>query len=157
MPPPAATALGDVPAVQSRAHRVLAAIERSIPLPALVGRDLRPKAVSLSVASREVSAALARCGALTVDVETTGYPVGHRDYALRTVQMGDARTAVVFDATNPDHAGVIRDLLACAPRLYAHSATADLVPLAHAGLVDADSAWERMGDTVICAKLRTCW
>jgi hypothetical protein len=144
---------GDVPLVASRARRVLAAMEGSIRLPALVGRDLLPRAVSLSVAHREVSAALARCGALTVDVETTGYPVGHRNYQLRTVQLGDARTAVVFDATDPEHAEVIRTLLATAPRLHAHSATADLVPLAHAGLVDADSAWERMGDTVISAKL----
>jgi len=146
-------AVGDVPVVPPRARRALAAMEGSIPLPALVGRDLTPRAVSLRAASREVRAALARCGALTVDVETTGYPVGHRDYQLRTVQLGDAQAAVVFDATNPDHAGVIRDLLAGAPRLYAHSATADLVPLAHAGLLDTDSAWERMGDTVICAKL----
>jgi hypothetical protein len=48
------------------------------------------------------------------------------------------------------HFGV---LLAEARRLWAHSATADLVPLAHAGLVDWDSAWERMVDTVLLARL----
>jgi hypothetical protein len=146
-------AVGDVPVVASRTRRVLAAVERAIPLPAVMGRDLLSRALSLSAAYREVSAALAGCGGLTVDVETTGYPVGHRDYALRTVQLGDATTAVVFDATDPEHAEVIRDLLARAPRLHAHSATADLVPLAHAGLLHPASAWGRMHDTVIPAKL----
>ena len=59
----------------------------------------------------------------------------------------------VFDATNLDHTAVVRELLAAAPRLHAHSATAELVPLAHAGLVDFESAWDRMYDTVIPAKL----
>jgi hypothetical protein len=48
---------------------------------------------------------------------------------------------VVFDASNPDHTAAIRQLLAAAPGLHAHSATADLVPLAHAGLIDYKSAW----------------
>ena len=46
---------------------------------------------------------LRRSGALTVDVKTSGFPVGHRHYPLRTVQLGNEAAAGVFDATNPNH------------------------------------------------------
>lgn len=82
-----------------------------------------------------------------MDVESSGYPVGHGHYRLRTVQLGDEAAAVVLNATNPDHTAVMRELLAAAPRLHAHSAAADLVPLAHAGLIDFVCAWARMHDT----------
>lgn len=91
-------------------------------------------------------------GALTVDVETSGYPVGHADYRLRTVQLGDDEYAIVLDPTDQDQRRLIEIALAAASRLHAHSATADLVPLVHAGLAD-EIAWERMYDTVIPAKL----
>lgn len=99
-----------------------------------------------------VAAGIAAQGSLTVDVETSGYPVGHAEHVLRTVQLGHAGLAVVFDPVA--HAEQIRALLDQAPRLHAHSATADLVPLAHAGLIDdIEHAWDRMHDTVIPAKL----
>ena len=93
-------------------------------------------------------------GSLTVDVEHSGYPVGHRDHVLRTVQLGGAESAWVFDVreVDPEVYRLIEDLLATVPRLHAHSATADLVPLAAAGLCD-ESTWARMYDTVIPAKL----
>jgi hypothetical protein len=145
--------LDEVPTGPTRAHRTLAAVEGHIQLPAVVDRHLDIRSVGLPEAVRLLQAVIERCGALTVDVETSGYPVGHTHYRLRTVQLGDLATAVVFDATEATHASVIRTLLTQAPRLHAHSATADLVPLARAGLVDADSAWQRMHDTVIRAKL----
>ena len=144
----------DVPSTgRSRAHRILAAIEPVIELPALVRRGSDPQPISLERAAQGLQALIERCGALTVDVETSGFPVGHRHYLLRTVQLGNEVAAVVFDATDPDHTVIVRELLVAAPRLHAHSATADLVPLAHAGLVDYTSAWQRMHDTVIPAKL----
>lgn len=94
-----------------------------------------------------------RCGTLTVDVETSGYPIGHQHHQLRTIQLGNEAAAVVFDATNPDRTTVVRQLLDITPRLHVHSATADLVPLAHAGLIDYDTGWECMYDTVIPARL----
>src|SRR5438445_24570 len=108
--------------------------------------------------TREGLVAVVRAeGALTVDVETTGYPVGHADYALRTVQLGGATCAWVFDVRDGEGAhevrALVRDFLAVVPKLHAHSATADLVPLAHAGLIDHESGWQRMFDTVIPAKL----
>lgn len=120
-------------------------------LPAVVDRAGSVLPVTAEQAEAVVRTALDRSGALTVDVETSGYPLGHRLYALRSVQLGDAEAAVVLDPHA--HAELIRGLLAAAPRLHAHSATADLVPLAHAGLVDAEQAWARMYDTVIPAKL----
>jgi DNA polymerase I-like protein with 3'-5' exonuclease and polymerase domains len=124
-----------------------------VPLPVRVDRagTLTPLR-SIEAVVAELRAALTRAGALTVDVETTGYAPGHADYALRTVQLGDEHAAVVLDPADPEQAGLIRATLAVAPRLHAHSATADLVPLAHAGLTD-ESAWGRMHDTVIPAKL----
>ncbi len=91
-------------------------------------------------------------GELGVDVEHSGYPRMHKDYALRLVQLGNEGSAVVFDPADPDQAEVIRWALSEATVLHAHSALADLIPLEAAGLCDA-SAWDRMRDTVVMAKL----
>lgn len=142
----------EVPAAPTRAHRVLTAAELSVPLPALMSRsDLTPRPVSLLDATQALIDVIKRRGALTADVETTGYPIGHQHYQLRTVQLGDEDVAVVFDAAM--YHRLLRELLMRAPKLHAHSATADLAPLAHAGLIDYDDAWGRMYDTVIPAKL----
>jgi len=144
----------DVPSTgRSKRHRILAAVEPVIELPALVRRGGKPQSISLERAAQGLRGVVKRCGALTVDVESSGYPVGHRHYQLRTIQLGGEAAAVVFDATDPDQTMVVRELLAAAPRLHAHSATADLVPLAHAELVSYEQAWARMHDTVIPAKL----
>jgi P4 family phage/plasmid primase-like protien len=106
----------------------------------------------------ELQAVVKEAGALTVDVETSGFPVGHRHHQLRTVQLGTDQVAFVFDVRDDrtrsgrEARALVRAALAGAPKLHAHSATADLVPLARAGMCD-ESAWERMHDTVIPAKL----
>ena len=126
----------------------------AVELPAVVGRDGSIRPVDTEYAERWVRAAVKRSGALTVDVETSGAPVGHRDHVLRTVQLGDALESVVFDAGDPEQVAQVWPLLDEAPVLHAHSATADLVPLAAAGLLpDIESAWARMHDTVIPSKL----
>jgi P4 family phage/plasmid primase-like protien len=134
-----------------RQASISAAAGEVLSLPAVVDRDGNIVPLTIEQASTVVRSAVARSGALTVDVETTGYPVGHADYVLRSVQLGDATAAVVLHPV--EHADMIRQLLGEAPALHAHSATADLVPLEHAGLIDADAAWDRMHDTVISAKL----
>ena len=96
--------------------------------------------------------ALAASAKLTVDVETTGYPIGHPDYALRTIQLGDENLAVVFGADDPEHLAAAGTVINQAQILHAHSAVADLVPLVHAGVITED-AWLRMDDTVLHAKL----
>lgn len=134
-----------------RAEARKIAAGESIMLPAAVDRDGVITPLTAHTLERTMGEIL-RGGALTVDIESTGYAIGHPDYALRTVQLGDERTAVVLDPADTAQAEVIRAGLAAAPVLHAHSATADLVPLVHAGLTD-ESAWERMYDTVIPAKL----
>ena len=65
-----------------------------------------------------------------MDVETTGYPIGHHAYGLRTIQLGDALEGIDLDATDPGALELATRLIADAPELNAHSATADLAPLA---------------------------
>jgi len=144
----------DVPVARSRRARVVGCTQSVVVLPALVERaGGPPRGVSLERACDLVRGVVGSWGGLAVDVETTGYPVGHRWWGLRTVQLGDAQAAVVFDATDAEQAQAVRVLLAETPRLFAHSAVADLVPLAHAGLIDWAPAWERMVDTVLLARL----
>jgi DNA polymerase I-like protein with 3'-5' exonuclease and polymerase domains len=135
-----------------RAAKIADAAGERIPLPAAADRAGNVVPLNLAQAKTAVRALVAAAGALTVDVETTGYPVGHALYALRTVQLGNENAAVVFDPSDLLQAAVVRQLLAEAPKLHAHSATADLVPLTAAGLCD-ESAWLRMWDTVLPAKL----
>lgn len=138
----------------AKTAKIAAAAGPTVALPALVGRGQPPGTVSLSVAIERVRTAVARdSNCLTVDIESNGYPVGHRLHKLRTVQLGDLIEAVVFDPADPAQAEAIRALLIEAPRLRAFSATADLAPLAYAGLGDHESMWARMEDVIIAAKL----
>jgi P4 family phage/plasmid primase-like protien len=123
-----------------------------VTLPAVVTRDGAVRPIALP-AIAELVAAFGMLAELTVDVETTGYPIGHADYALRTIQLGNEHAALVFDAGDPEHVTAAAALLEAATVLHAHSATADLIPLATAGQLDLDHAWDRMHDTVIPAKL----
>lgn len=136
---------------EQREAAIAAAAGEVLELPAVVDRAQNVLPVTPEQAAAVVRSGLAQSGALTVDVETSGYPVGHQHYELRSVQLGSSAAAAVFHPV--DHAGLIRELLTEAPRLHAHSASADLVPLTHAGLIDAEAGWAKMHDTVIPAKL----
>jgi len=137
---------------QARLDAIAAAAGEILTLPVVVDAELHVIPTSVEQAAAVVRSAAGRTtGGITVDVETTGYPIGHVHYGLRTVQLGDEVAAAVFHPI--DHAEAIRELLAEAGRLHAFSATADLVPLAHAGLLDIEAGWDRMVDTVIAAKL----
>ncbi len=142
-------------AAEKRAAAIVEAITAAqgevLPLPAVVDRDGHVIPLTLDQAAAVVRAAIARSGQLDIDVETSGYPVGHPLYELRSVQLGDSVAAVVLHPV--EHADLIRVLLAEAQALGAFSATADLVPLAHAGLGDHEAMWSRMHDVVIKAKL----
>jgi DNA polymerase I-like protein with 3'-5' exonuclease and polymerase domains len=137
-----------------RAAAVAAAAGETVPLPAVVFRGQQPRSVTMTEAAEIVRTATARAaGKCDVDIETSGYPIGHPLHVVRTVQLGDLMAAVVFDATNAAQIALAGELIAAAPRLGAFSATADLAPLAHAGLIDHESAWERMEDALIPATL----
>lgn len=134
----------------ARAAAVEQAMGEPTPLPVIVNRA----GVVLPTSTAGVREMLAALGDdLTVDVETTGYPLGHADYGLRTIQLGTDQIAVVLDATDPEQCAAAAEALEHATVLRAYSAQADLVPLVHAGLIDRLSAWERMHDVVISTKL----
>lgn len=127
------------------------------PLPVIVARnpeapDAPPLVLPCTVA-QAVQAAEPALPALCADVETTGFPPGHPDYGLRLVQLGDEHTASVFDPGDPEQAAAIAGLIGRAQALHAHSAAADLVPLAAAGLGDAEAMWAKMTDSVLVTKL----
>jgi DNA polymerase family A/Bifunctional DNA primase/polymerase, N-terminal/3'-5' exonuclease/Family of unknown function (DUF5906) len=120
-----------------------------VSLPAIVLRDQTIIPVDAVTARAFLEPML---GELSVDVEHSGYALGHENYRLRLVQLGNETAAVVFDPSDGGSAEVIRWAMAGAQVLHAHNANADLVPLEHAGLCDA-SVWDRMYDTVILAKI----
>jgi len=125
------------------------------PLPVIVARN--PAGGAPIVAPCTVAEAAQLAGgyldALCVDVEHSGFPIAHADYRLRLVQLGGEHVAAVFDPSDAAQAAAIADLLGRARKLHAHSAAADLVPLAHAGLGDADEMWAKMEDSVLVTKL----
>jgi P4 family phage/plasmid primase-like protien len=137
----------------ARLEAIAAAEGGEITLPAAVNRAGVITECSADEALIAGRCILERSGSLTLDVENTGYWLGRREYALTLGQLGDDELALVFDPTDPDQRSVITTLVAEAPALHAHSATADLNPLAHAGMIDIDAGWARMWDTVIPAKL----
>lgn len=134
---------------QAREEKIAALGGRLVQLPAIVLRDQRIAEVSADTCRQWLETAY---GELSVDVEHSGFPRGHKDYRLRLVQLGTAGFAAVLDPSDPGQAAVIREALAKAEVLHAHSCLADLIPLEASGLCDA-SAWGKMRDTLIAAKL----
>jgi len=132
---------------------IAAAGGQLVTLPAVVTRAGNVAPIAL-VDVAETLRAFGAAAELTVDVEHSGYPIGHADYELRTIQLGGEHAAVVLDAHDQEQIGLAALLLREAKVLHAHSATADLIPLADAGVIDdLDHAWDRMHDTAILAKL----
>jgi P4 family phage/plasmid primase-like protien len=139
---------------RDRAAKVAAAEGAWIGLPAAMRRGEEPRHVTLD----EVTAILTEClrrngGILAVDVENTARPIGHPEYAARTVQIGDWAEGVDLDLSDPEQCRVAAAALAAAGELNAHNATADLAPLAHLGLVDYRSAFDKTVDTAVRMKL----
>lgn len=143
--------------IEERARLLEEAAGPIVEFPALVTREAGGEVTVLPIDLVDADALLQTITStdapLTVDIENTGYPVGHQHYGLRTVQLGDADFCVNLDPTDPGQDACIRKHVADATWLHAHSATADGVPLTVAGLADWDSFWDRMHDTVIPAKL----
>lgn len=148
-----ATAKAALVKAEKRAAAIAEKSGATVELPALVLRDGSVRHVGIDDADALLATITSTRAALTVDVEHTGYPAGHRDFALRTVQLGNENFAVVLDPDDGDQADVVRRHLAAATALHAHVAVADLAPLGRAGLLDLEDAWARMYDTSISAKL----
>ena len=140
-------------AAEKRAAAIAEASGEPVQLPAVLTRDSVIRPCSIADADALLATITADAGDLTIDVENTGYPVGHTDYALRTVQLGNELFGIDLDPTDLEQRLVIARHIAAAGSLRAHSATADLVPVVHAGLADERDVWAKMLDTAILAKL----
>jgi len=155
--PPTKAQLAKEAKAAERARLLEEAAGELVPFPALVVREPAGATTVVPIDLADADALLHTVtdtdAPLTVDIENTGYPVGHQYYGLRTVQLGDDAFAVNLDPDDPDQAAVAKHHLQAATWLHAHSSTADGVPLTVAGLVDWESFWDRMFDTVIPAKL----
>lgn len=138
---------------EKRQVAIAEAAGAAVALPAVVTRDATIRECTPREAHQLLATITSTPAALTVDVEHTGYPVGHELFRLRTVQLGNEHFALVLDPNTADQADVVRHHLAAATQLHAHSATADLVPLVQAGLAEHDDVWAKMLDTGILAKL----
>lgn len=140
--------------VAEKEQRVAEAAGETFELPVLVRRGESPRSVSRLDAMIKIREAMAADGqSLTVDVETSGYPIGYEHYRLKTVQLGSFTQAIVLDPHDPEQAKLISSALLSAPALKAFNAAADLAPLAHEGLADHDMLWAKMRDVAIPAKL----
>jgi hypothetical protein len=153
---PSATALAKREAKElERQQRITELAGEILDLPALVQRTSRtPRSVAhVHVGARLDDLVAKANGCLTVDVENTGYPIGHPDHELRSIQLGTRVAAFYLDPGCGECREITRRQVAKASTLHAHNASADLSELAHAGLGDLDEMWSRMDDTVIRAKL----
>lgn len=135
---------------QARLDKIAAAEGPKVDLPAVVLRDKRVLHVSLA----DVPALLRPfLGDMCLDVEHSGYDLGHRLYELRTIQLGGYPLAVVLDASDPMQAAIASWALRSARKLRSHSSTADNIPCIVAGLISWDEAWDKTYDSVLTAKL----
>jgi P4 family phage/plasmid primase-like protien len=123
-------------------------------LPALKLRGAPARSCSVeegAAAVRETMAA--RGGRVTADIESNGYPIGHPDYGVRTLQLGDERTGVDWDVTDPTQFATCMLLLAEATEIEAYSASVEISNLAYIGMIDYRSGWRRARDVVIQSQL----
>lgn len=128
-----------------------------IVLPAVVlrqGDDIDFKPIVKHVTEKDAWAVIEMyLGALCLDCETSGYPLGHELYELKTVQLGGEEAAIVFDASDPRQMEIAALALSLAVKLHAYSAIADVIPCVAAGLISWTEIWAKMYDAVFNAKL----
>lgn len=136
-----------------RLERVAAAAGPVIGLPARVRRSGAAVALSREHAAVAVRQIIMTLGGIGLDAESTGYPMGHPEYRVRTFQLGDDETAVVFDAADAPQLATVAELLAEAPVIYAHSATADIGPAAWLELIDYAEGYAKVHDTASRSQL----
>jgi DNA polymerase I-like protein with 3'-5' exonuclease and polymerase domains len=121
-----------------------------VELPAVVFRDGTVRHVSDPDAWAVIEMHLDH---LFGDCENSGFPLGHRLYELRTIQLGGEQAAVVFDASDSSQLEIVRLALALAKKSSFHSAAADAIPLVVAGLIGWDELWAKTHDSVLYLKL----
>jgi P4 family phage/plasmid primase-like protien len=125
-----------------------------IELPAIKLRGQPARACSIEEGAAAIRATMAaRSGRVTADIESNGYPIGHPDYGVRTLQLGDKITGVDWDVTDPVQFATCMILLAEATEIEAYSASVEISNLACIGMIDYRSGWRRARDVVIQSQL----
>jgi P4 family phage/plasmid primase-like protien len=143
--------------LRKQAKRLAAIAEAGgdlIELPAIKLRGQPSRACSIEEAAAAVRATMAaRGGRVTADIESNGYPIGHPDYGVRTLQLGDKITGTDWDVTDPVQFATCMILLAEATEIEAYSASVEISNLANIGMIDYRSGWQRARDVVIQSQL----
>ena len=105
--------------------------------------------------TREDAARVLGHSVLSVDVETSGYPLGDQRFQLRTIQLGGEQDCTIF--TQPkEHAWFARAALNNAEEIVAHAGTADLIPIwRESGATEAEleSWFDKLTDTYVLSCL----
>jgi P4 family phage/plasmid primase-like protien len=123
-------------------------------LPAIKLRGQPARSCSVDEAAAAVRATMAaRAGRVTADIESNAYPIGHPDYGVRTLQLGDKITGTDWDITDPAQFAMCILLLSEATEIEAYSASVEISNLAYIGMIDYRSGWARARDVVIQAQL----
>ena len=126
-------------------------VEGGLPLPALLQRGLEPVPVPLEGAAALLATLAGQ--SVGLDVETSGYPVGHDAYRLKTAQLGNAAFALVLDPATPEQLAVTVATLDAASEIVAHSATADVSLVALEAGRDSGPWWDKTTDTAVLGAL----
>lgn len=121
-----------------------------VELPALVLRDGSVYSIELAHIPVLLEPYM---GGLSVDIENSGYDLGHELYELRTVQLGGEDAVVVLDAANLWQMMAAREALKRATRLYSFSASVEGVALVVKELISWDDYWGKVRDGVLYAKV----
>jgi hypothetical protein len=141
-------------AAAKRAAAVAAAGGDLLELPAIKLRGQPARSCSTDEAAAAVRATMAaRAGRVTADIESNAYPIGHPDYGVRTLQLGDKITGTDWDVTDPVQFAVCTLLLSEATEIEAYSASVEISNLAYIGMIDYRSGWLRARDVVIQSQL----
>jgi P4 family phage/plasmid primase-like protien len=155
---------GEIKCVEAviRAHRAAAKRAAAVAeaggdlleLPAIKLRGQPARSCSTDEAAAAVRATMAaRNGRVTADIESNAYPIGHPDYGVRTLQLGDKITGTDWDVTDPVQFAMCTLLLSEATEIEAYSASVEISNLAYIGMIDYRSGWTRARDVVIQSQL----
>lgn len=135
-----------------RLEKIQLAAGHTVKLPAIVDRKTLAVVPAKLVDVARLIVNAIKNDELTTDVESSGYPLGHNLYQLKTVQLGDWRVAAVLDPNDFEQAELIRTALRKCRVLYAFSATADVCPLVYQGLAEED-IWSVVEDVAVLVRL----
>ena len=126
------------------------------PLAPAISNELQVLPIPASQVETEIKTILARTGGtLVLDVEHTGYPVGHDNFRLKTIQLGDDQTCVVLDPEDEFQVSCAVDAMDAATEIVAHQAQADVIPVAVVAGIDPETRgwWHKVTDTFVLAAL----